>query len=66
MGEYPAHALTPLLRSHNPREHMTNIWGYSHLSFFAPMSRYASGGFAQPIYDQGEAETDGSLETDAQ
>ncbi len=26
-------------RSPNPRDHMVNIWGYSHLSFFAPMSR---------------------------
>jgi len=28
----------------NPRQHMTNIWGYSHLNFFAPMSRFAAGG----------------------
>lgn len=28
-------------RSPNPRDHMVNIWGYSHLSFFAPMSRCA-------------------------
>ena len=26
-------------RTPNPRDHMVNIWGYSHLSFFAPMSR---------------------------
>ncbi|CAL5221257.1 g3414 [Coccomyxa viridis] len=31
-------------RSPNPRDHMVNIWGYSHLSFFAPMSRFGSGG----------------------
>ena len=30
-------------RSSNPRDHMVNIWGYSHLSFFAPMSRFGSG-----------------------
>ena len=29
-------------RKPNPRDHMTNIWGYSHISFFAPMSRFAS------------------------
>eukprot|EP00887_Chlorella_sp_A99_P000861 scaffold5.g861.t1 len=29
-------------RSKNPRDHMINVWGYSHLSFFAPMSRFAS------------------------
>lgn len=28
----------------NPRDHMVNIWGYSHISFFAPMSRYAADG----------------------
>jgi isoamylase len=28
----------------NPRDHMVNIWGYSHLSFFAPMSRFGSSG----------------------
>ena len=31
-------------RSKNPRDHMVNIWGYSHASFFAPMSRFGSGG----------------------
>lgn len=31
-------------RSPNPRDHMVNVWGYSHLNFFAPMSRYAAGG----------------------
>lgn len=31
-------------RSRNPRDHMVNIWGYSHASFFAPMARFASGG----------------------
>ena len=29
-------------RSPNPRDHMVNIWGYSHLSFFAPMSRFGT------------------------
>lgn len=28
----------------NPRDHMTNVWGYSHISFFAPMSRFAKDG----------------------
>ena len=28
----------------NPRDHMTNTWGYSTLNFFAPMSRFAVGG----------------------
>ncbi|KAL6778753.1 ISA3 [Auxenochlorella protothecoides x Auxenochlorella symbiontica] len=31
-------------RSPNPRDHMVNVWGYSHLSFFAPMSRFAADG----------------------
>ena len=31
-------------RTPNPRDHMVNIWGYSHMSFFAPMARFASGG----------------------
>ena len=25
-------------RSPNSRDHMVNIWGYSHINFFAPMS----------------------------
>ena len=29
-------------RQKNPRDHMVNIWGYSHLSFLAPMSRFGS------------------------
>ena len=29
-------------RFKNPRDHMVNIWGYSHLNFFAPMSRFAA------------------------
>jgi len=29
-------------RHRNPRDHMTNIWGYSHLNFFAPMSRFGA------------------------
>ena len=28
----------------NPRAHMTNVWGYSHVSFFAPMSRFGGVG----------------------
>lgn len=31
-------------RSPNPRDHMVNIWGYSHISFMAPMSRFAVDG----------------------
>jgi isoamylase len=31
-------------RSPNARDHMVNVWGYSHLNFFAPMSRFGSGG----------------------
>lgn len=31
-------------RSPNPRDHMVNIWGYSHISFMAPMSRFAADG----------------------
>ncbi|XP_039041589.1 isoamylase 3, chloroplastic-like isoform X3 [Hibiscus syriacus] len=31
-------------RRPNPRDHMINTWGYSTINFFAPMSRYASGG----------------------
>lgn len=31
-------------RHPNPRDHMTNTWGYSTINFFAPMSRYASAG----------------------
>lgn len=31
-------------RSPNPRDHMVNIWGYSHISFIAPMSRFAAEG----------------------
>jgi len=27
----------------NPRDHMVNTWGYSTISFMAPMSRYGSG-----------------------
>jgi hypothetical protein len=26
-------------RWRNPRDHMVNVWGYSHMSFMAPMSR---------------------------
>jgi isoamylase len=31
-------------RGKNKRDHMINIWGYSHITFFAPMSRFAAGG----------------------
>ena len=31
-------------RQKNARDHMVNIWGYSHMNFFAPMSRFAAGG----------------------
>lgn len=31
-------------RSPNSRDHMVNIWGYSHISFMAPMSRFAADG----------------------
>ena len=31
-------------RSPNPRDHMVNIWGYSHISFIAPMARFAADG----------------------
>ncbi|KAF8065538.1 ISA3 [Scenedesmus sp. PABB004] len=33
-----------LQRWPNPRQHMVNVWGYSHVSFMAPMSRFASPG----------------------
>lgn len=33
----------PRTSSKNPRDHMVNVWGYSHLNFFAPMSRFGSG-----------------------
>lgn len=26
---------------------MVNVWGYSHLNFFAPMSRFGSGAWGQ-------------------
>lgn len=28
-------------------EHMVNVWGYSHISFFAPMARFSGGGSPQ-------------------
>jgi isoamylase len=31
-------------RDKNKRDHMVNVWGYSHMTFFAPMSRFAAGG----------------------
>ena len=35
-------------RAPNPRDHMVNIWGYSHLSFLAPISRSGPGPGAPP------------------
>jgi isoamylase len=32
-----------LQRWKNPREHMVNVWGYSHINFFSPMARFGSG-----------------------
>lgn len=29
-------------RDSNPRDHMINVWGYSHITFMAPMSRFGS------------------------
>lgn len=26
-----------------PREHMVNVWGYSHMSFMSPMTRFGCG-----------------------
>lgn len=31
-------------RHPNPRDHMINVWGYSTMNFFSPMSRYAATG----------------------
>jgi len=31
-------------RTPNPRQHMTNVWGYSPINYFAPMSRFAASG----------------------
>jgi isoamylase len=31
-------------RDKNARDHMVNIWGYSHITFMAPMSRFAANG----------------------
>lgn len=31
-------------RHPNPRDHMLNVWGYSTMNFFSPMSRYAATG----------------------
>jgi isoamylase len=33
-----------LQRWPNPRQHMVNVWGYSHMSFMAPMSRFGTPG----------------------
>ncbi len=27
-----------------PQDHMVNVWGYSHINFFAPMARFAADG----------------------
>ena len=37
---------SPLCRSKNPRDHMVNVWGYSHANFFAPQARFAAGALA--------------------
>lgn len=37
-----------LQRWRNPRDHMTNVWGYSHMCFMAPMSRFGTPG-AGPV-----------------
>ena len=44
-------------RTPNPRDHMVNIWGYSHISFLAPMTRFAanSGGPAAAARELKEA-----------
>lgn len=44
--QYQAVTLTPTFcPPHSLRsDHMINIWGYSHISFMAPMSRFAVGG----------------------
>lgn len=31
-------------RTPNARDHMVNVWGYSHINFFAPMARFAEAG----------------------
>jgi len=36
-------------RSPNSRDHMVNIWGYSHISFIAPMTRFAADVGLSPI-----------------
>jgi isoamylase len=33
-----------LQRWSNPRQHMVNVWGYSHMSFMAPMARFGTPG----------------------
>lgn len=33
-----------LQRWPNPRDHMTNVWGYSHVSFMPPMTRFGTPG----------------------
>ena len=37
-------------RTPNPRDHMVNAWGYSHISFFAPMSRYVATSYTQHVH----------------
>lgn len=39
---------------------MVNVWGYSHLNFFAPMSRFGSGAWGQGWQAAG-AETEAGL-----
>lgn len=36
----------------NPRSHMVNIWGYSHMNFFSPMSRFGSSEFVSADDDR--------------
>lgn len=38
----PGRRLALCRRSFN-REHMVNVWGYSHISFFSPMTRFGCG-----------------------
>lgn len=46
-------------RRPNPRDHMTNVWGYSHISFFAPMSRFGGVEVAKEV-EKGAVSSSGS------
>lgn len=35
-------AITTTHNNHNDSEHMVNVWGYSHVSFFSPMARFSA------------------------